>query len=592
MLTKIKNFFIVFLLVWFMASCVIIKTKAENDTATSTNILPNAGTTSSNMDNFNLDGVNSGTGNLNHNSTHNGFTITCGTQINGACGKAFNGELESSRDMKVAADGTLVDVTGVEDGVNYTATQNKLDGGIQLNSYFSVQNCEDGSSSFSCGTSQGADDSYNLHIKIKDSAGNTLAEMTTTRLNDAGYYGNSAKFNDNLVWNGTGASHYEWYWEGLDGSLSTSELRGPNLLGAELLLDFPIHDHEPLTLQERTVINEALNTTELTENEIYDIISGLESMIEEEFFASGNLEEGSRLELSIEETGLTFEIASKETGAIVMEAPMAQQMFAPVMEEMPIETLKEEMVAMVQEEMPFMSMMEELAPPPPPSAMEEMEEEPKEIISLPPGPAQQEEGPITKEEVTSAPPMETAPAKEEIANEPRKEPQERKAITEKPKETITKKEPKKTAPRKTVKTEKKSSSKGTVKSARTQATGDKKQETVQEGKAKIANVARVMEKIDQNIKDKSKNLQLKNLIKLDAMTSDQASLNIYNVPFYKPKDIYLDQLNMQDNRQIYVNVNLATYVENDKITVNKKKLNEVQFKKQQILLELERLRNG
>ena len=273
MLTKIKNLFIVFLLVWFMGSCIIIKAKAENDTATSTNILPNAGTTSSSMDNFNLDGVNSGTGNLNHNSTHNGFTITCGTQINGACGRAFNGELESSRDMKVAADGTLVDVTGVEGGVTYTATQNKLDGGIQLNSYFSVQNCEDGSSSFSCGASSGADDSYNLHVKIKDSNGNTLAEMTTTRLNDAGYNANSAKFHDNLVWNGTGASHYEWYWEGLDGSLSTSELRGPNLLGAELLLDFPIDDHEPLTLQERTVINEALNTTELTENEIYDIIS-------------------------------------------------------------------------------------------------------------------------------------------------------------------------------------------------------------------------------------------------------------------------------------------------------------------------------
>ena len=586
---KIKPAIIAFFVFYFVLQCTIAK--AENDTATSTNILPNAGTASSSMDNFNLDGVNSGTGNLNHNSTHNGFTITCGTQISGACGRAFNGELESSRDMKVAADGTLVDVTGVEGGVTYTATQNKLDGGIQLNSYFSVQNCEDGSSSFSCGASSGADDSYNLHVKIKDSNGNTLAEMTTTRLNDAGYNTNSAKFHDNLVWNGTGASHYEWYWEGLDGSLSTSELRGPNLLGAELLLDFPIDDQEPLTLQERTVINEALNTTELTENEIYDIISGLESMIEEEFFASGNLEQGSRLELSIEETGLTFEIASKETGAIIMEAPMASQMFAPVMEEMPIETLKEEMVAMVQEEVPFMTMIEELAPPPPASAMEEMEEEPKEVVSLPSGPAQQEET-ITKEEVTSAPPMEAAPPKEEITNAPTEEPKEREEITEEPKEEITEEAPKENAPRETVKAEKKPSSKSSVKSTRTQATGNKEQETVQEGKAKIANVARVMEKIDQNIKDKSKNLQLKNLIKLDAMTSDQASLNIYNVPFYKPKDIYLDQLNMQDNRQIYVNVNLATYVENDKITVNKKKLNEIQFRKQQILLELERLRNG
>ena len=189
-------------------------------------------------------------------------------------------------------------------------------------------------------------------------------------------------------------------------------------------------------------------------------------------------------------------------------------------------------------------------------------------------------------------PMETAPSKKEMPNEPREEPKEREAITEKPKETITKEAPKKTAPRKTVKTEKKSNSKGTVKSARTQAAGDKEQKAIQEGKAKVANIARVMKKIDQNIKDKSKNLQLKNLIKLDAMTSDQVSLNVYNVPFYKPKDIYLDQLNMQDNRQIYINVSLASYVENDKITINKKKLNEIQFKKQQILLELERLRNG
>jgi len=209
---------------------------AENDTATSTNILPNAGTTSSSMDNHNLDGVNSGTGNLSNNSTHNGFTITCGTTIDGYCGKAFNGELESSRDMKVSASDTLVGVTGTESGTTYTATQKKLDGGIILNSYFSVQNCEDGSSSFSCGHSSGANDSYVLHLKIKDADGNTLADMTTTRLNDAGYNTNSAKFEDSLTWNGTGGASYEWYWQGFDGQQSTSALRGPNLLGAELLL--------------------------------------------------------------------------------------------------------------------------------------------------------------------------------------------------------------------------------------------------------------------------------------------------------------------------------------------------------------------
>ena len=518
---------------------------AENDTATSTNILPNAGTTSSSRDNFDLDGVNSGTGALTNNSTHNGFTITCPTQVNNACGTAFNGELETSYQMKVGAGGTLIDIDGVESSTTYTTTQRKLDGGIQLNSSFSIQNCEDGNSSFSCGSSSGAEDTYKLHIKIKDAQGNTLAQMTTTRLEDAGYNANSKKFTDNLVWNGTGGASYEWYWEGYDGSLNTSTSNlGPNLLGAELLLDFPIDDHEPLTAQEIRDINAALNTTELTENEIYDIISGLESKIEEEFRLAGKLEEGTRLEVSIEK-GITFEIASKETGAIVMESPMVAQ----IMEEMPIETLKEEMVTMIQEEGK--------------TFMEALEEAPKEEK-----------------------PVETV--KEEITNEPK----QKQKITQQPKETITKEEPEKNASTETVKGEKKPSSEGSVKSTRAEATDNKKQKAVQEGKDKVANIAKVMKKIDQNIKDKSKNLQIKNLIKMDAMTSDQVSLSVYNVPFYKPKDIYLDQLNIIDNRLIYANVSLANYVDNDKININKRKLNEIRTKKNLILLELERLKNG
>ena len=541
---KIKPLVVAFFVLYFVIQCTVGKT--ENDTATSTNILPNAGTTSSSRDNFDLDGVQSGsTGALGNNSTHNGFDITCPTQVNNACGTAFSGELETSYQMKVGASGTLLDIDGVEDGTTYTTTQRKLNGGIQLNSYFSIQNCEDGNSSYSCGVSSGAEDSYKLHVKIKDAQGNTLAQMTTTRLEDAGYNANSMQFQDNLVWNGTGGASYEWYWEGYDGSLNTNTTNlGPNLLGAELLLDFPIDDHEPLSTQEIADINEALNTTELTENEIYDIISGLESKIEEEFRLTGKLEEGTRLEVSIEK-GITFEIASKETGAIVMESPMVAQ----IMEEMPIETLKEEMVTMIQEEGK--------------TFMEALEEAPKEEK-----------------------PVETV--KEEITNEPK----QKQKITQQPKETITKEEPKKNAPRETVKAEKKPSSKGTVKSTRTKATGNKEQAAIQKGKAKVANIAKIMKKVDQNVKDKSKNLQLKNLIKMDAMTSDQVSLNVYNVEFYKPKDIYLDQLNMQDNRQIYANVSLATYVQNDKLSINRKKLIEINTRKNQLKIELNRLRNG
>ena len=553
---------------------------AENDTATSINILPNTGTTSSNMDQFDLDGVQSGTtGDLTNNSTHNGFTITCPVEVNNACGRAFNGELEASYQMKVGADGTLIGIDGTESGTTYTSTQQKLDGGIQLDSQFSVQNCEDNNSSYTCGNAAGADDSYKLHIKIKDAQGNTLADMTTTRLDDAGYYGNSRKFDDTLVYNGTGAASYEWYWEGYDGSLSTTtSTLGPNLLGAELGLDFPIDDHEPLSLQEREDINEALDTVDLTENEIYDIISGLESVIEQEFLASGKLEQENRIEISFEE-GIVIEVASKETGAIVMEAPVAQEMFAPVMEEMPIETLKEEMVAMVQEEMPFMEIMEEVAPGP---TMEEPpEEEPKAMSA----------GPMIEEETNKEPePSNKGPATMEMASAPTEEKQEEpkeEAVQEKPSVVEEKNERQESK-----EPEEKKSASETATTSVVSKQNNTKQKKIQSKETVKPKLEKVMAKIDEKIKNPVKNLQLKNLIKIDAMTDQQVSLDVYNVAFYAPKDIYLDQLNMVDNRLIYANKSLATYIQNDKIEIKARKLGEINLKKQQLLNELEILKNG
>ena len=542
---------------------------AEDDTATSTNILPNAGTTSSSMDNFNLDGVQSGsTGALTNNSTHNGFTITCETQVNNACGTAFNGELEASYQMKVSAGDTLIGIDGVENNTTYTSTQNKLDGGIQLDSQFSIQNCEDNNSAYTCGQSDGADDSYKLHIKIKDAQGNTLAQMTTTRLEDAGYYGNSRKFDDTLVYNGTGAASYEWYWEGYDGSLNTSSAnRGPNLLGAELGLDFPIEDHEALSVQEIEDINEALNTVDLTENEIYDIISGLESKIEEEFRLSGNLEEGTRLEVSIENKEITFEVASRKTGAIVMESPMTSK----IMEEMPIETLKEEIVAMAQEEMPFMEMMEELSPPP---AMEEppQEEEPRPMSA----------GPMVEEEPSEEKPNEMQAGPMIQTESPQEEPEE--TTTEEPIEMAEEKneEPK----------EEESTSNNTTTSV-VSSKKNIKQKKIQSKKNINEKLEKVMTKIDKEIKNSAKNLQLKNLIKMDVMIGEQLSLATYeNVEFYKPKSIYLDQLNIQDTRKIYANITLAKYTDKDIIGIKQKELQLLDDKKQQLLIELEVLKNG
>ncbi len=120
-----------------------------------------------------------------------------------------------------------------------------------------------------------------------------------------------------------------------------------------------------------------------------------------------------------------------------------------------------------------------------------------------------------------------------------------------------------------------------------------KQKKIRQKKAIVKNLARIMDKVDKDIKDVAKNLAIKNIIKMEAMTSEQASLDMYqNAVFYKPKDIYLDQLNIFDFRQIYPNTSLASYIQNDKIEIKARKLNEINIKKQRLLMELEMLKNG
>jgi len=402
--------------------------------------------------------------------------------------------------------------------------------------------------------------------------------MTTTRLDDAGYNTNSAKFEDSLTWNGTGGASYEWYWQGFDGQQSTSALRGPNLLGAELLLDFPTEDHEALTTQEIANINEALNTTELTENEIYDIISGLESIIEEEFFASGNLEENNRIEISLEE-GLIIEVASKETGALVMESPMVQEIFNSVMEEMPIETLKEEMVAMVQEEeMPFNAMMEEVSTP-------TMEEPPEEEPQTMKGSPMMEEASTPKEELeTQEPTKEASPTMTAQLPETPKENKEE--IKEEKKEMASIKEA--NEKKETIKKKKSNSPVATKKKISTKE--NKEQKKIQKDKQVVKNMERIMDKIDTQVKNVSKNLELKNLIKAEAMTNDQVSLASYNKPFYKSKNIYLDAAQMKDLRNIYSNVDLTTYSINDPVSIYHANLTEAKSAIEQLEFELGRMK--
>ena len=172
--------------------------------------------------------------------------------------------------------------------------------------------------------------------------------------------------------------------------------------------------------------------------------------------------------------------------------------------------------------------------------------------------------------------------------------EEKETVEEKPTKVV-----KQTNEKEKVKEEKpdsKTAKKSTVqtkKVAKQKKVQSKTKTTNVKSQSKLINVEKVMAKVDKDIKSISKNLQIKNIIKLEIMTSDQASLNAYsNTQFYKPKDIYLDQLNMIDTRLIYADKSLATYTQNDKIEIQARKLEEINSRKQQLLIELEVLKNG
>ena len=489
------------MLSWFSSS-VGLKAE-ENDTAYSTNILPNAGVTSSNQDNFNLDGVSTSSANLTNNSTHQGFTITCETEISNACGRAFNGELESSRDMKVSASGSLLNISGTDDGgTSYVSTIEKNNGGVQLTSNHSFQNCESSTSSFACGSRTGQMDSMILTQSIKDKDGNVLATMTTTRVDDAGYNAYSAKVTDNLIYNGLGAYSYEWSWQGNDAEQSTSALHGPNLLGAEVVFEYPTDDYEALTTTEQQNINEALGTTNLTESEIWDVISGIEESIAMKIYESG-VPKNTHIEVEINEK---LEVVKVNSSSQITEK--VKEVIEEVKKKETIQTIKKEVVSIITAKKSKPATLAK-------AIIEETKQEAKEV----------------------------------------------------------KKEAKKKIKKETVKEEK---------------TETKKENT------KVAKLEASMDKVDAVVKDAAKNLEVKSIIKLDAMQSDSdINLAAYNnQEFYKSKDIYLNQVVMFDNRAIYDNISLASYTNNDPINIKDNILNNINIEKQRLLIEIRELKNG
>ena len=536
--SKIKNVIVTFFVCYLIGSCIIHKVKAE-DVVTG-NILPNAGNSVSSYNSGTTPVISDNTSDttMSNNTTLDGFAITCDTANgqNGGCGAFFTYDkaVEAAHDLKITSTATLVGIngTGQTSSDTIASTADKLDNGITLDSTIDMQNCEWSGSAFRCGDSTGAVDSYTVKVRILDSSDEELATVTQTRTTDAGYYANSETFTDQLIYTGTGASKYEWSWKGVDGSGSTSShanQRGPNLLGAKLLMTFDSEDYVTISTESQTALTSVATVfTELEETfseEISAITTGelvtFSMEIEEEasFEETFSFEEESFEEEVFEETAMEEEVFEEEV--IEEEASFEESTMEPPQEEVMEETeMTGEEEVMEEEETEMASEEEE----------EGVEEESTEMVE-----ETNEEEEATEEESTSE-----------------------------------------TATTSTVSSEKNS-----------------KQKKVQSKKTLTEKLDRLMAKVDEEVKDSAKNLALKNIIKLKAIASEQASLALYkNTVFYRPKDIYLEQLNIFDNRQIYDTINLASYIKKDKVAIRANALHEINLKKQKLLIELEQLKNG
>ena len=443
-----------------------------------------------------------------------------------------------------------------------TITQNMLDNGITLDSSIDAQNGE--CSVAGCWGGQGNADTFTNVLIIKDSDGNTLASNTTIRTDVTGIDG--AIFTDRLIYNGTGSNVGNINISGSDAN-APANLGGPNIDNISVTMTY-----------DTTVLS-----NEIT-NEINEIF---EEMFEELSFE--RIEQTFKEEFKFEEE-FTFELLEEP-----MEEPKLEfKSMAMMVEEMEFEEefFEEEIIMEMEEEImekePMMTSFTSMPE-------EEIYEETEEIIAsfLPMVPKEEET--FTEEEPTETGSLRMESTEEESKEEVVKEEPTKMAsaseeeIKEEPKEEIINEESEEA--KEEIKEEK--STGETTNKSTIQTKKLAKQKTIQQKEAIKTNLVKIMDKIDKDIKDISKNLQIKNIIKLDAMASDQASLIVYeNIEFYKPKNLYLNQLNIFDNRQLYPDTSLTSYIQEDPVFIKEQQLKNLDNIKQQLLYELEILKNG
>jgi len=589
-LTKYIKLLIVSLTTLTLTTLVSVNSQAE--TATSGNLLPNAG-----------DGVN--TNQQNSNSTIDGLDSASGFTLNGIQDftSQYN-ELEAKGTGTVSASGSLVDITTTtQSGNSHTTTTTSLDGGVTLNATTEIQNCEWSGSSYQCGQATSGRDSFSTTIKILDENNNVLSTTTLNRNNDAGYKQNSYTYTDTATHTDTGSRKWDWQWQGVDGnSPNSTQNVGPNLIGASLTATLLNINYQPISTEQQEDINEAVE-------EIEDVISKLPPLeeiiaIEEIAFIPTEIEieEIEIEEVKLEELQVKFEETFKEI--LIEENLMPTFKTALIEEEITEEEFFEEVGNIIEEEfetlMPMPSMKEEEIVMTEPK-MEEFKEEEMEMEE------------IKEEEIANEPEIKEEGPQEEVKEEVNQEEvKEESTETESNAntETTTKTEDTSEESMENEQEGEPGSEESTM-DENTEAEGSEtetnNEETVddeatgndkQEIDSVNVKVKRIIAKLEKTLKDVNDQVKAVQFVTLKGIQAEGADLTSYQgvqlndtIKLNDGNPDFFNQLNIEQE-QVYTNVNLNAYSNNDPITIKKEKLQQIDIEKQRLIYEIQNLKKG
>tara|TARA_Y100000389_G_scaffold200206_1_gene240129 strand:- start:4556 stop:6334 length:1779 start_codon:yes stop_codon:yes gene_type:complete len=571
-------------------------TSVNSETATSGNLLPNAGAGQSNSQNstdaYTPDRVGS--------SQYSGWTITNGGQLH-------TNEFEVKGQGSISDDGTLLGITTTkQNGGSFTTTTDSLDGGVRLDGVTEIQNCEWNASSYRCGgysTGGGARDTFSTTIKITDANDNVLGVTTFTRNNDAGYGHQSFTYTDSITHNGTGARNYEWEWQGTDGSDPNHQgLIGPNLLGASLTATLLDIDYTAITITEETQAELDL-TNELLEEAQEDLTEKLK-VIEE--INLTQLEEIETLEFVPE----IKELELQEININELKIEQLETMFVQNFKEVLVkENLTQEFeTALVQENITEEEFFEEVG-----NMMKEelnIQETPKEtkmeetnVIT---------EKPMEEETIKEEKIEETNTEESNASNSNSTEPEPNNTETIKEDETSSESEPKASE-----NTEEKSTESSVDEDTKTEGeetettneekldadeTGTTKETDVDSGDEKniassiSAKVEKIIKKLENTLMTVDQKVKAVQFITLKAMSDNAPDMSSYkNQSFYSSRQLpdgnvdFFNQLNIEQT-QIYKSVTLAKYTDNDPLTTQRIELDRIKTEENRLKIELEQLR--